>query len=91
MNPALSSAIAVLGSGAELARRAGVKPQVVSEWIGGGRRIPPGRCPAIEAATDGQVTCEQLRPDLEWAVLPDGRKVAVGKAPAKASGRKRAA
>ncbi|MDT4679101.1 transcriptional regulator, partial [Escherichia coli] len=27
------------------------------------------RCPAIEKATGGAVTCEELRPDIDWAYL----------------------
>jgi DNA-binding transcriptional regulator YdaS (Cro superfamily) len=72
---------------AALARITGVSREAARNW----ELIPPRRCPAIEAATAGKVTCEQLRPDLEWHQLPDGRKVAVGEAPAKPSTRKRAA
>jgi DNA-binding transcriptional regulator YdaS (Cro superfamily) len=33
--------------------------------------VPAERCPQIERATDGAVTCEELRPDLaeHWAYL----------------------
>lgn len=31
--------------------------------------VPAERCPAIERATNGQVRCEDLRPDVDWAVL----------------------
>lgn len=33
-------------------------------------KMPPAEyCPAIERATGGQVLCEDLRPDVDWAVL----------------------
>lgn len=33
-------------------------------------RMPPAEyCPSIERATDGQVRCEDLRPDVDWSVL----------------------
>lgn len=32
-------------------------------------RVPADRCPAIERETGGQVRCEDMRPDVEWAVL----------------------
>lgn len=65
-NPALMKAIELCGSQAELARRLGAFTPQVNEWVKGGRPVPAHRCAAIEAATDGLVTCEQLRPDLDW-------------------------
>jgi DNA-binding transcriptional regulator YdaS (Cro superfamily) len=62
-----------------LAELVGVTQGRVSQWLGG-ETIPPERCIAIQTATGGALTCEQLRPDLEWHQLPDGRKVAVGPA-----------
>lgn len=33
-------------------------------------RMPPAEyCPDIERATGGAVTCEDLRPDVNWSVL----------------------
>jgi DNA-binding transcriptional regulator YdaS (Cro superfamily) len=68
------------GTQAEFARRIGVRAQVVQQWRTGQRPIPPERCHAIETAAGGEVSCEQLRPDLEWVTLPDGRKVSAGPA-----------
>ncbi len=42
---------------------------LISQWKTGVRRVPAERCPAIEQATDGAVTCEELRPDVLWSVL----------------------
>lgn len=57
------------GAAARLARMLGVHPVMVSQWISGVKAVPAERCPAIEQATDGLVTCEELRPDIPWAVL----------------------
>lgn len=54
-----------LGGIAAVARICGVKPPSVHEWVTRGI-VPADRCEAIEAATGGAVTCEQLRPDLDW-------------------------
>ena len=45
----------------------GVSQSAVSLWRE--RGIPAERCPAIERATNGAVRCEDLRPDIDWAVL----------------------
>lgn len=67
-NPLLR-ACEIVGGQAELARRLGIKPPTVNQWIKGGRPVPADRCPAIERATDRAVTCEELRPDVDWAYL----------------------
>jgi len=41
----------------------------VSNWSNHVRQVPAERCPDIEKATNGQVTCEELRPDIPWGVL----------------------
>lgn len=36
------------------------------------RRTPPmERCPDLERALEGRVTCEGLRPDVTWHRVPD--------------------
>jgi hypothetical protein len=49
----------------------GVTKAAVSQWFSAGARVPADRCPAIERATDGRVTCEELRPDVAWARIHD--------------------
>ena len=61
---ALDKALSVLGSKAELARRAGVTPQAVSQWFEEVRPVPAARCLPIEQATNGAVTRYDLRPDI---------------------------
>lgn len=59
----------VVGGQAELARILRITPAAVSQWCNGVRPVPAERCPAIERATAGAVRCEDLRPDIPWAVL----------------------
>jgi DNA-binding transcriptional regulator YdaS (Cro superfamily) len=53
----------------ELARQINVPQASLSQWIHGVRRVPLERCIAIEKATKGAVRCEDLRPEIDWAVL----------------------
>lgn len=67
MCESLDKAIAVYGSQQGLATALGVVPQVVNNWRR--RGVPAERCPSIEKATAGAVTCEELRPDVDWGYL----------------------
>lgn len=62
------------GSLARLAEQIGIKPPIVSFWASRQRQVPAERCPEIERITNGQVTCEELRPDVNWAVLRNSNK-----------------
>lgn len=44
-------------------------PVSVNQWKTGKRKVPAERCPDIELATGGKVTCEDLREDVNWSVL----------------------
>jgi hypothetical protein len=55
----------------DLARQIGVVGVLVNQWQSGKRRVPDTHCPAIELATEGVVTCEELRPDVPWTRIPD--------------------
>lgn len=67
---ALSKAIdAAKGVGA-LAAAIGVAQTAVSNWKARGT-VPSEQCPAIERATKGAVTVEELRPDARWHRVPD--------------------
>ncbi len=55
------------GRAVKLAKALSVTPVTVHGWVN--ERVPAERCPAIERATAGQVKCEDLRPDVDWAVL----------------------
>jgi DNA-binding transcriptional regulator YdaS (Cro superfamily) len=69
MSNAILKAADLLGGQASLARAMGVQPPTVNQWAKGDRPIPAERCPQIEALTAGGVRCEELRPDVNWAVL----------------------
>lgn len=49
----------------------GVNEQYLYQCLTRRRPTPPDRCPAIERATDGRVTCEELRGDITWQRVPD--------------------
>lgn len=42
---------------------------LISQWSLGRRQVPAERCPDIERVTGGDVTCEDLKPDVDWSVL----------------------
>ena len=58
----------IIGSQVALAAMLGTSKQNISSWIRNSR-IPAEYCPDIERITNGQVSCEELRPDINWSVL----------------------
>lgn len=67
----LERAIRTCGGITKLARDLGVNGHaVVYQWTR--TRVPAEWCPDIELLTG--VTCEELRPDVNWAVLRKNRK-----------------
>lgn len=75
------------GRASSLAASIGVTPTTVSEWAAGRKSIPSERCAEVEQATHGQVTCEELRPDLvlHWAYLSSRKQKKAPATPAAAS------
>lgn len=67
-------ATAKRGEMARLAKFVKVAQPIVSFWVNGKRQAPAERCPEIEKFTKGKVTCEELRPDVNWAVLRNSGK-----------------
>nr|WP_208623333.1 helix-turn-helix domain-containing protein [Ralstonia mannitolilytica] len=65
----LDEATKIIGSQVALAHQLGVTKAAVAQWKLEGRRVPAEHCPVIERLTDGQVRCEDLRPDIDWAYL----------------------
>lgn len=53
------------GAGAELAKRLGVHPVMVSQWAMGTKPVPLERCTDMEIATAGAVSRRDLRPN-DW-------------------------
>jgi DNA-binding transcriptional regulator YdaS (Cro superfamily) len=71
----LRRAVQILGGVVATAKTLNLKSyQVVQQWLV--TQVPTERCPDIEQATNGQVTCEELRPDLaeQWAYLRGTQK-----------------
>lgn len=64
----MSYLIRDLGGPAAVARMLGIKPPSVIGWRG---RVPADRCPTLERAVDGRITCEALRPDIHWHRVAD--------------------
>lgn len=64
----LNRAFEIVGSQTALAKELDVAPQVVNNWVRRGR-VPAEHCPAIERVTAGRVSCEELRPDVDWPYL----------------------
>ena len=54
---------------AQLGEMLGVSQGAVGQWTLPGRRIPAEHCPSIERISKRQVTCEEMRPDVDWAYL----------------------
>lgn len=56
------------GALTRLARRTGIHVQTLWQWAEQyqGRQVPLDRCVTLELGTDGEVTCEELRPDMAW-------------------------
>ena len=55
------------GRASRLAEALRVTQVSVHGWAYG--RVPADRCPDIERFTAGLVRCEDMRPDVNWAVL----------------------
>ena len=69
MESSLSAAIRLAGGIPKRARALGVSAQAVYFWRAGSRQLPARHCPTIERLTGGQIRCEDLRPDVDWAYL----------------------
>lgn len=71
MSEALDRAIKMFGKQGVFASALGITSPSISEWRK--RKVPPARCAQIEHLTGGEVTKEELRPDL-WT--PKSQKAA---------------
>ena len=61
-------AVTLMGGVAETVRKLNLNGHAtVYQWTK--TQVPAERCPQIEAATNGLVRCEDLRPDVQWSVL----------------------
>lgn len=60
----INKAVKICGGQGILADRIGVTQSFVSQLVNGIRPVPATLCKQIEIATEGQVTCSDLRPDV---------------------------
>lgn len=68
----IDKAAEVVGSQASLAALLKVTRAAVGQWKEDGRRVPAEHCLVIERETrlrGSPVTCEELRPDMDWSVV----------------------
>lgn len=65
----MSKAVELLGGPGPAAIKLDCSPQAISFWVNGKRTPSVETCIAIERETDGAVTVEQLRPDIDWSVI----------------------
>lgn len=70
-HPIISKACDAVGGIAALSRLLTVKPPTVHQWLRRRRPVPIERCAAIERATKGAVTRQELRPEDYWLIWPD--------------------
>lgn len=66
---AIEQAVRHLGGAKGAAVALDVSHQLVYFWLQGKRTVNAEHCLLIERATQGAVRCEELRPDVDWAVL----------------------
>lgn len=59
------------GAKTKLAEQVGAYTSDLSDWVNGSRPVPVHRCLAIEAATNGEVTRRDLRPDDWQKIWPE--------------------
>lgn len=69
----LKKAIITVGGQRELARLCGVSQAAVSKWLNGISKIGEDKAILLEQALDGLVTCEDLRPDVNWSIVRKGK------------------
>jgi DNA-binding transcriptional regulator YdaS (Cro superfamily) len=72
----IKKAIECLGSQSALAQALGVTPQFISQLANGSRPVPAKLVRKIETATDGQVSCHDLRPDIFGETIVQNVQVA---------------
>lgn len=72
----ISKAVELLGGPRSAALRLKCSEQAISFWINGKRTPNVETCIAIERETAGEVTVEQLRPDIDWSVIRAPRAAA---------------
>lgn len=67
----IQKTIEAIGGLTALANLLDVKPPTVSQWKSGDRPVPIQFCKKIEIATNGKVTCKDLRPNDWESIWPE--------------------
>jgi len=70
-NTPVAKACEIVGGLSALSKILGIKPPTVHQWCHGVRPVPIEWCLAIERATEGGVTRQELRPTDYWRIWPD--------------------
>lgn len=73
------------GRSLAIAQALGVTPPLVSDWVTGKKQIPSQHCKAIQALSDGEVTCQEMRPDdwqMWWPELASVDQTSIDNIPA---------
>ncbi len=73
-NSALKLACEKVGGQAALGRKIGRKQSTIWNWLKNG--IPADQCPAVEKATNGEVSRHDLRPDVFGDAPPKSQEAA---------------
>ena len=68
MNLGVKAAIEICGSQAVVAKACGISQPTVFKWLGGAK-MDVAHVSSIVKATNGAVKPEDLRPDVDWAVM----------------------
>lgn len=76
MSPIERAVKAVEGGQAALAEHLNISPQQVNQWVTGKRPVPARHCRAIEAACRGEVTVNELCPEVFGAPPPAATEAA---------------
>lgn len=66
---AISKAIDCMGSQEQLAKAVELTQAAISQYVTGNKRPSAEVAIRIEAATDGKVRAEEVRPDVPWHVI----------------------
>lgn len=68
---AINKAVEMVGGQMPMAKLTNRSQGAVSKWVRGASTVPSDVCLKIEQATNGEVTVEELRPDLvdQWTYI----------------------
>lgn len=59
---AMEKVFTLMGTKTAVARLCKVTNQAISRW----HQVPIRHCPVLEMATEGKISCRQMRPDFPW-------------------------